>query len=94
VLASDDQTKAPGTTVTGRPGAADAADDFAGAAVPPRDYGPDGSAGWLFWSAPRQADDTTTRPSESGLTSQSNARNFGPSFYTPIDRQGSGRVAK
>jgi hypothetical protein len=54
----------------------------------------DGSAGWLCWSAPRHADDTTTRPSGSGQMSQSDARDFGPSFYTPIDRQGSGRVAK
>ncbi len=70
--------------------AADAADDSAGAAVPARDYGPDGSAGWLCRSAPRQADDTTTRPSGSGPTSQSDARDIGPSFYTPIDRARAG----
>ncbi len=56
--------------------------------------GRDGSAGWLCRRAPRQADDTTTRPSWSGRTSQSDAQDFGPSFYTPIDRRGSGRVAK
>jgi hypothetical protein len=40
--------------------------------------GRDGSAGWLCRSAPRQADDTTMRPSGSGLTSQSDAGDFGP----------------
>jgi hypothetical protein len=48
---------------TGRAGAADAADDSAEAAVPSRDYGPDGAADGLSRSTPRQADDTTTRPS-------------------------------
>ena len=38
--------------------------------------GLDGSAGWLCWSALRQADDTTTRSSGSGPTSQSDAREF------------------
>ncbi len=51
------------------------------------------SARWLFWSTPRQADESTTRPSGSGPTRQSDARDFEPSFYTPIDEQGSGRVA-
>jgi hypothetical protein len=45
--------------------------------------GRDGSAGWLYRSAPRQVDGTTTRPSGNGQTSQSDAREFGPSFYTP-----------
>jgi hypothetical protein len=48
---------------TGRAGAADAAADAAEAAVPFRDYGPDGVADGLSRSTPRQADDTTTRPS-------------------------------
>ena len=48
---------------TGRAGAADAAADAAEAAVPFRDYGPDGVADRLSRSTPRQADDTTTRPS-------------------------------
>ncbi len=56
--------------------------------------GQDRSAGWLYRGAPQQADDTTTRPSGSGQTSQSDARDFWPRFYTPIDRQGSGWVAK
>ncbi len=60
----------------------------------PRNYGPDGSAGWLCRSTSRQADDTTTRPSGSGPTSQSDAGILGQSFFTPIDRQGLGRVAK
>jgi hypothetical protein len=40
-----------------------------------RDYGPDGAADGLCWSIPRHADDseTTTRPSGSGQTPQSNA---------------------
>ncbi len=58
----------------------------------PRNYGPDGSAGWLCRSAPRQADDSTTRPSGRRPTRQSDALDLGPSFYRPIDRQGSGRV--
>ena len=40
--------------------------------------GRDGSAGRLCRSAPQQADDMTTRPSGSGPTSQSDARDFGP----------------
>ncbi len=40
--------------------------------------GRDGSAGRLCRSAPQQVDDTTTRPSGSGPTSQSDARDFGP----------------
>ena len=48
---------------TGRAGAADAAADAAEAAVPFGDYGPDGAADGLSRSTPRQADDTTTRPS-------------------------------
>ena len=38
----------------------------AGAAGPFRDYGPDGAASELSRSTPRQADDTTTRPSGAG----------------------------
>ncbi len=56
---------------TGRPGAADDVVDSAGAAVPFRDYGPDGSAGWLCRSTPRQADESNTRPCGSGPTHQS-----------------------
>jgi hypothetical protein len=41
-----------------------------------RSYGPDGSAGWLCRCTPRQADDSTTRPSGSGPTRQSDARDF------------------
>ena len=40
--------------------------------------GRDGSAGWLCLSTQRQEDDKTTRPSGSGPTSQSDARDFGP----------------
>ena len=63
---------------TGRPGAADAAVDSAGAAVPFKGLRagmdpPDG-----YKSTQQQADDMTTRPSGSGPTSQSNARDFGP----------------
>ena len=57
-----------------------------------RNYEPDGSAGWLCRSAPRQVDDSTTRPSGSGPTRQSDARNSEPSYFAPIDRPGSGRV--
>ncbi len=39
-----------------------------------RNYRPDGSAGWLCRSTPRQTDDTTTRPFGSGPTRQSDAR--------------------
>ncbi len=42
----------------------------------PRNYGPDRSAGWLCRSAPRQADDTTTRASGSGPKRQFDAREF------------------
>ena len=58
----------------------------------PRNYGPDRSAGGLCWTTPRQADDLTKRPSGSGPTRQSDALDFEPSYYTPIHRQGSGRV--
>jgi len=44
-------------------GAAYTAADSAGAAEPSRDYGPDGGADGLSWSTPRQAYDSTTRPS-------------------------------
>ncbi len=57
-----------------------------------RNYWQDGSAAGLCRSIPRQADDTTTRPSGSGPMRQSAAQVFGPSYYTPINRQGSGRV--
>jgi hypothetical protein len=40
--------------------------------------GRDGSAGRLFRSTPQQVDDMTTRPSGSGPTSQSDARDFVP----------------
>jgi hypothetical protein len=43
-------------------GAAYTAADSAKAAVPSRDYGPDGDADGLSWSTPLQADDFTTRP--------------------------------
>ncbi len=46
----------------------------AGAAVPFRDCGPDGAADGLSRSTPLHADNTTTRPSGSGQTRQSNAR--------------------
>ncbi len=59
----------------------------------PRNYGPDGSVRWLCQSTPRQADGSTTRPTGSGPMRQSDALDFEPSFYTPIDQQGSGRVA-
>ncbi len=56
---------------TGGPGAADAAVDSAEAAVPSEEL----RAGRIRWiSTPRQADDTSTRPSRSGQTRQSDAR--------------------
>ena len=56
----------------------------------PRDYGPDGAAGGLSRSTPRQADDTTTRPSGAG-------RRISPtpatrSQTTCYVRRGTGRV--
>ncbi len=56
-----------------------------------RNYGPDGSAGGLCQRTTRQADESTTQPSGSRQTRQSDARDLGPSFFTPIDRQGSAK---
>ena len=53
---------------------------IAGAAGPYRDYGPDGAADGLSRSTPRYADDTTTRPSGSGPTRQSDARDSEPDY--------------
>jgi hypothetical protein len=70
---------------------ADAADDSAGAAVPARDYGP----GRIRPMAMLECTAASGRHNHAtGQMSQSDARDFGPSFYTPIDLQGSGRVAK
>jgi hypothetical protein len=63
----------------------------AGAAGPSRDYGPDGAAGGLRGSTPRQADDTTTRPSGSGPTLQADARDS-ESLTTCYGPQGTGWV--
>ncbi len=60
----------------------------------PRNYGPDGSAGWLCQSTLRQVDDSPSQPSESEQTRQFDALDFEPSLYTPINRHGAGRVAK
>jgi hypothetical protein len=70
----------PGTA--GRAGAADSAADSAEAAVPSRDYGPDGPEGGLQWSIPRQADDTTTRPSGERAEGQSDVRDSEPAITT------------
>ena len=52
-----------------------------GAAGPFRDYGPRAApADGLSRSTPRQADDMTTRPSGSGPTLQSDARDSEPRF--------------
>ena len=80
---------------TGQPGAADAAVDSAGAAVPFEELRagtdpPDGYAG-----VPRGK--RTTRPRDlpgAGRRVSPMLGILGQSFYTPIDRQGSGRVAK
>ena len=50
----------------------------AGAAGPFRDYEPDEAASGLSRSTPRQADDTTTRPSGSGPTQKSVVRDSEP----------------
>jgi hypothetical protein len=55
-----------------------------------RDYGPDGAADGLGRSAPRHADDTTTRPSWSGLTRQSDARDSEPDYLLWPTRHGQG----
>jgi hypothetical protein len=75
---------------TGRPGAGDAAVDSAGAAVPYE--GP--RAGRIRQMAIPECTAAGRRHSGSGQTRQSDALDFGPSFYTPIDRQGSGLVAQ
>jgi hypothetical protein len=49
-----------------------------GRSTTPGTTGRDGSAGRLCRSTPQQADDMITRPSGSGKTSQSDARDFGP----------------
>ncbi len=75
---------------TAPPRAADAAVNSAGAVVPSEEL----RAGRIrLGRTPRQAGDPTTRPFGSWLTRQSDARDFEPSFYTPIDRQGSGQEA-
>jgi hypothetical protein len=72
---------------TDLPGAADADADSAEAAVPSDESRADG----LGWSTPRHADDSTMRPSGSGPTSQSDARDSESSFKCKV-RRGSGRV--
>ena len=62
----------------------------AGAAGPFRDYGPDGAAGRLSRSTPRQADDTTTRPSGSGPTRQSDVWDSEPDYLLCPTRHGPG----
>ncbi len=53
--------------------------------------GRDGSAGRLCRSIPRRVDDTTTRPSGSGPTSQSDARDFGPKLVHANRQTGLGQ---
>ena len=75
-------------------------DGDAGAWAPPphppgpqdllRDYGPDGAAGGLSRSTPLQADDTTTRPSGSGPTRQSDVRDSEPDYLLRPTRHGQG----
>ncbi len=74
----------------GRAGAADAAADFAGVAVPSRDYGPDGPAGGLSRSTPRQAYEKTTRPS--GERAEASVRCMGLGASAHYIRRGTGRV--
>ena len=62
----------------------------AGVAGPFRDYGPDGVAGGQRQSTPRQADDTTTRPSGSGPARQSDARDSEPDYLLWPTRHGPG----
>ena len=62
----------------------------AGAAGPFRDYGPDGEAGGLSRSTPRQADDTTTRPNGSGPTRQSDVRDSESDYLLRPTRHGPG----
>jgi hypothetical protein len=67
----------------GQDGAAGTATESGGAAGPSRDYGLDGAAAGLSRSTQRHADDTTTRPSWSGPTRQSDARDTESSYYLP-----------
>jgi hypothetical protein len=62
----------------------------AGAAGPSRDYGLDGAADGLSRSTPRHADDTTKRPSGSGPTRESDARDSEPDYLLRPTRQGPG----
>ena len=62
----------------------------AGAAGPFRDYWQDGAADGLSRSTPRQADYTTTRPSGSGLTRQSDALDSEPDYLLRPTRHGQG----
>ena len=64
----------------------------AGAAGTFRDYGPDGAAGGLCRSTPRRADDTNTRPSESGAgpTRQSDDRDSEPGYLLRPTMHGPG----
>ena len=62
----------------------------AGAAGPFRDYGQDGAAGGSSLSTLRQADDTTTRPSGSGPTRQSDVRDSEPDHLLRPTRHGQG----
>ena len=63
---------------------------IAGAAGPSRDYGQDGAADGLSRSTPRQADATTTRPSGSRLTRQSDVRDLEPDYLLRPTRHGPG----
>ncbi len=69
-----------------------AAADSAGAAVPFRDYVPDGAADGLSRSTPRHADDTITQPSGSGptRTRKSNARDSEPDYMPRSDEARTG----
>ena len=62
----------------------------AGATGPFRDYGPDGAASGLSRSTSRQADDTTTRPSGSGPTRQSDVWDSEPVYLLRPTRHGPG----
>jgi hypothetical protein len=73
-------------------GAAYTAADSAGAAEPSRDYGPDGGADGLSWSTPRQAYDSTTRPSGERADASVRCTGLGVCLSKRYIRRGLGRV--
>ena len=67
----------------------------AGATGPPEGLGPDGAAGGLSRSTPRQPDDATTRPSGVGRlppTRQSDERDSEPDYLLRPTRHGPGGI--